>query len=321
MAANTALARWTADSAAYLTTWAAGSVVDTGLAGGTTAGGATNLSSCAARCAAEAGLIGITTNPLAAVVRATISIPTAANAGIITAGSVITGVTGRTTNAGAGRRITMLALAGIARSRETNRAADVGSRAAESIETTLAGRAIDAAAKLAAGAAHTVDTRLAGVAANAIATIARATVTAAAATVDSGHTRAANSVVANLNGRAAVCSRVAGTIAAVVPDAADRSGGRTGALVAKPFVVGSITGAFACRWRVGTEDLGAPFGAVSIGLRPPEYAAYAAQAEEAAERHRHDGSECVAPRCRASQRLWSVRQIGSLSIACLCFKI
>ena len=65
---------------------------------------------------------------------------------------------------------------------------------------------------------------------------------------------------------------------AAVPRAADRIGGRSRALVAKPYVVGSITGAFAGRWRIRTEHLRAPLGTVPICT---ENAANPAQANEA----------------------------------------
>jgi hypothetical protein len=73
-----------------------------------------------------------------------------------------------------------------------------------------------------------------------------------------------------------MCAGVTGAVAAGVSHTADRRGGRTGALVAKPFVLGSITGAFACRRRVGTKHLLAPLRTISISA---EYAAYAAQTE------------------------------------------
>ena len=88
-----------------------------------------------------------------------------------------------------------------------------------------------------------------------------------------------------------MCAGVTGAVATGVSHTADRRGGRTGALVAKPFVLGSITGAFACRWRVGAKHLLAPLRTIPISA---EYAAYAAQTEEATDRGRDNGSQGMA---------------------------
>ena len=95
-----------------------------------------------------------------------------------------------------------------------------------------------------------------------------------------------------------MCARVTGTIAAGVPRTADRRGGRTGALVAKPPVVGSVTGTLTCSWRVGTKHLLAPLRTIPISA---EDAAYAAQAEEATDGGGDDSSQRVPPRSGTGQ--------------------
>ena len=84
-----------------------------------------------------------------------------------------------------------------------------------------------------------------------------------------------------------MCAGVTGTIVVAVPRTADRRGGRTGALVAKPFVPGSITGTLVCCRRLRTKDLRAPLGAIPISA---EDAANLTQAEEAAHGHGDNGS-------------------------------
>jgi len=89
-----------------------------------------------------------------------------------------------------------------------------------------------------------------------------------------------------------MCAGVTGAVATGVSHTADRSGGRTGALVAKPFVLGSITGAFACRWRIGAKHLLAPLGAIPIST---ENAANAAQTEKATDGGGYNGSQRMPP--------------------------
>ena len=95
-----------------------------------------------------------------------------------------------------------------------------------------------------------------------------------------------------------MCAGVTGAIAAGVLHTADRSGGRTGALVAKPPVVGSVTGTLTCSWRVGTKHLLAPLRTIPISA---EDAAYAAQAEEATDGGGDDSSQRMPPRSRTGQ--------------------
>ena len=95
-----------------------------------------------------------------------------------------------------------------------------------------------------------------------------------------------------------MCAGVTGAVATGVSHTADRSGGRTGALVAKPFVLGSITGAFACRWRIGAKHLLAPLGAIPIST---ENAANAAQTEKATDGGGDDSSQRVAARSGTGQ--------------------
>jgi len=63
-------------------------------------------------------------------------------------------------------------------------------------------------------------------------------------------------------------------------------------LVAKPFALGSITGAFACRWRVGTKHLLTPLRTIPISA---EYAADAAQTEKATDGGGDNGSQRMPP--------------------------
>ena len=126
----------------------------------------------------------------------------------------------------------------------------------------------------------------------------RATVSACTTGVPGRNARTTHAVATNLSCRAAVCASVTGTIATAVPRAADRSGGCTGALVTKPFVLGSITSAFACRWRIGSKHLLAPLGAIPIST---EGAANAAQTEKATDGGGDDRSQRMAARSRTGQ--------------------
>jgi hypothetical protein len=126
----------------------------------------------------------------------------------------------------------------------------------------------------------------------------RATISAGTTDVLGRNARTAHAVLTNLGCGAAVCARVTGTIATGVPRTADRSGGRTGAFVAKPFVLGSITGTFVCRRRIGAKHLLAPLRTIPISA---EDAAYAAQAEEATDGGGDDKPESMAARSRAGQ--------------------
>jgi hypothetical protein len=258
----------------------------------TPTGIAADLSSGAATSVVETGLAGVTAHPATAVVRTTLTVRAACCAGIITALPVLAGVARGTTHTGAGCGIAVLTLAAITGSRQTNRAADVGRRAAGSVETALARGAADAIADLAGGTARPIQTALGGIAANAVAAVVRATVSARTAVVPCRNARTAHSVMANLGCGAAVCARVARTIAAAVPDAADRRRGGTAALVAKPFVVGSIIAAFACRRRIGAKHLLTPTRTVRIST---ENAANAAQTEKATDGGGDNGSQRMPP--------------------------
>ena len=57
-------------------------------------------------------------------------------------------------------------------------------------------------------------------------------------------------------------------------------------------MVGSVAGTLVCRWRVGTKHLLAPLGTIPISA---EYAADAAQTEEATDGGGDDSSQRVAP--------------------------
>ena len=203
---------------------------------------------------------------------------------IITAGAVVAGLALWTTLTGAGCHIAVLTLARIARSSQTDGAADVGGGTARAIQTGLPRRTADAVADLTAGTARPTHTGLAGIAADTVAAIVRATIRAGTAVVPRRGARAAHSVVANLTGRAAVCAGVTGAKALAVSDTAD---GRRACLStiatlkAKPFVVGGITGALAGSRRVGAKDLFTPLGAARISSKN---AANAAQTKKAAER-------------------------------------
>jgi hypothetical protein len=219
------LARLTTDIAARLGTWAATSVVETRLA-------------------------GITANVAAAIVGATFTVPAARLAGVVTAGAVLTGVTRGATHTGASRRVAAQTLTRIARSREANRAAGSRSRATGSADTHLACGAADPITDLIARTARSAHTSLSGITADAVATVMRATICAGTTVVPRREARSAHSVVANLTGRAAVCARVTRAEAFAVSHTTNRRRARTATiatLVAKPFVLGGITGAFAGR--------------------------------------------------------------------------
>lgn len=145
----------------------------------------------------------------------------------------------------------------------------------------------------------------------------RATISAGTTPIPGCNTRTAHSVLANLSCRAAVCASVTGAKALAVPEAADRGGRRTGALEAKPFVVGSITGAFACPWRIGAKHLLTPLGAIPIST---ENAANSAQPKKATDGGGDDGSQRVPSRRSAGQVLSSARQILSAAISRLLFR-
>jgi hypothetical protein len=83
LAVNTGFTRGAADIAARLKSWATRCAIYAGLARATAAGGAADLSSGAAT-SIETGFIGITTHVATAVVRATLSVPIAKLAGIVT---------------------------------------------------------------------------------------------------------------------------------------------------------------------------------------------------------------------------------------------
>jgi hypothetical protein len=195
--------------------------IDTGVTRRTAAGIATRLTSRAATSVVETGCVGITAGPVAAIVRATISIRTARCAGIVTAGAALAGVTRWATYTRAARHVAVLTFAAIAGSRQTNRATDVGRRAAPPIQTTLTRGAAAAVANLVTGTAGSIHAGLPGIAAHPMAAVVRATVSALAAVVAGRKARSAYSVTANLGCGAAVRAGVAGAKAAAVSDTAN----------------------------------------------------------------------------------------------------
>ena len=98
-----------------------------------------------------------------------------------------------------------------------------------------------------------------------------------------------------------MCARIARAIAARVPDTAN-GGGRcvAAAFGAESYILPAVAGASVLCSRMASEDSLAPVFAV-CGCA--ENAANATQAEEAADRHRDNGSKGVPPRGRAGQRL------------------
>jgi len=157
-----------ADRTTNVSCRAASCAVETGLPLRTPTIGAADLTIRAAA-GAQTGFVGITASAGAAVVRTTISVPIARRAGIIAARSVVTAVAGWTAVTGAGCHVTMLALGGIAWSSQTDQAADVGSRAARSVQARLARGTADAVTCLVGGATRATYTSLAGTAADAVA--------------------------------------------------------------------------------------------------------------------------------------------------------
>jgi hypothetical protein len=296
-AIDTGFSRGTANSVAVArpSAWAARATdaTDTNFARLTATGVPTHLTRRAARCAIETGLARITANFVAAVARTTIGVRTARRAGILTAYSALAGVARWATHTRAALRIAGFTLALVAGSRQTNRAADVGRRAAPALHTTLARGTAAAGANLATGTARSIHARLPGIAANPMAAIVRATVSALAAVVACRNAGSADSVLANLARRAAVRASVAGAkAAAVFSDTANRRWARPtpiATLVTKAAVLGSVSRALLCRWRTATKDRVAP---TLAGIGPAlstEEAANAAKTNQAADRR---GDNC-----------------------------
>src|SRR6266550_5011347 len=107
MATSTDLARRTALIAACLSSWTTRSI-DTGLARRTTAERAADLTTWAAGGIAETSLAGITASAAAAVVRTTLRVRHARCAGIVTALAILTGVARRTTHTHASVHVAVL---------------------------------------------------------------------------------------------------------------------------------------------------------------------------------------------------------------------
>jgi hypothetical protein len=185
----------------------------------------------------------------------------------------------------------VLTIAGIARRRETNRAADVSGRAALAFHTTLTRRTAAAAANLATGTARAINAALAGIAANPVTAIVRTTVSALAAMVAGRHARSAYSVGADLGGGTAVRASVAGANAtAVFPDTTNRRWARPtpiAALVTEAPVLGSVADALLSRRRPATKDSVTPILARILRRRrrlfPTEDTPNPAQTNEAAD--------------------------------------